>query len=47
MTATAIPSSPGAFLHSIEFCSDRPAEIQNIIDRWLTAIGSGRTVLGN
>ena len=47
MTTSAIPSSPGAFLQLIEFCSDRPAEIQNIIDRWLTAIGSGRTVLGN
>ena len=40
MTASAIPSSPGAFLHSIEFCSDRPAEIQNIIDRWLTAFAA-------
>ena len=43
MTMPAIPNAPGAFLQLIEFCTDRPAEMQNIIERWLTAIGEGRT----
>ncbi len=43
MTTPGIPSEPGAFLQVIEFRTDRPAEMQNIIDRWLTAIGDERT----
>ncbi len=39
MTTPGIPSEPGAFLQVIEFRTDRLAEMQNIIDRWLTAIG--------
>jgi hypothetical protein len=43
MTMPATPSAPGAFLQLIEFHTDRPAEMQAIIDRWLTAIGDFRT----
>jgi hypothetical protein len=43
MTISGIPSEPGAFLQLIEFRTGRPAEVQNIVDRWLTAIGNGRT----
>ena len=42
-TLPAIPSAPGAFLQLIEFRTDRPAEMETIVDRWLTAIGAGRT----
>jgi hypothetical protein len=43
MTMPEGPSKPGAFLQLIEFRTDRPAEMQKIVDRWLTAIGAGRT----
>jgi hypothetical protein len=43
MTTPEIPSEPGAFLQLIEFRTDRPAELETIIDRWLTAIGTART----
>jgi hypothetical protein len=43
MTMPESPSEPGAFLQLIEFSTDRPAELENIITRWLTAIGEGRT----
>ena len=43
MTTQQNPSSPGAFLQLIEISTDRPAAIQQIVERWLTEIGTGRT----
>jgi len=43
MTTREVPSDPGAFVQLIEFRTDRPAELETIIDRWLTAIGTART----
>jgi len=37
------PSNPGAFLQLIEYTTDRPEEMQGILDRWLGAVGSART----
>jgi quinol monooxygenase YgiN len=37
------PSAPGAFLQLIEYRTDRPHEVERILDRWLDAIGADRT----
>ena len=34
---------PGAFLQLIEYSTDRPEEMDRIIERWLEAIGGHRT----
>lgn len=39
----SIPSNPGAFLQLIDYTTDRPEQMQRILDRWLAAIGSART----
>lgn len=34
---------PGAFLQLIEYSTDRPEQMDGILERWLAAIGSHRT----
>jgi hypothetical protein len=42
-STTSGPSAAGAFLQLIEYRTDRPQEMQQIVARWLHAIGADRT----
>lgn len=43
MTATEGPTSPGAFLQLIEYRTDHGEQMEDIIARWVGAIGAKRT----
>src|SRR5579872_1761691 len=40
---TAAPSSPGSFLQLIEYRTDHPNEVEDLVTRWVDAIGAQRT----